>query len=92
VGKRKNCASKLIKLVGQKFGMTLLPHLAKQYIKDRKNLNQIKEFNNPVPKREVGLIYSSTFFKIYILHALKKEILKVIPKEFITNKEGLIIH
>lgn len=82
----------LIKLVEQKFGMTLLPYLAKQYIKDRKKLNQIKEFNNPVPKREVGLIYSKTFFKFHLLNALKKEILAVIPPELIKNKEGLIIH
>jgi len=82
----------LIKLVEQKFGMTLLPYLALQYIKDRKKLNQIKEFTNPVPKREVGLIYSNTFIKTHLLEALKSEILKVTPEELKKNKSGLVVH
>ncbi|MCX7798488.1 MAG: hydrogen peroxide-inducible genes activator [Melioribacter sp.] len=82
----------LIKLVEQKFGMTLLPYLALQYIKDKRKLNQIKEFDNPVPKREVGIIYSTTFIKTHLLDALKKEILDVIPDELKQNKSGLIIH
>lgn len=82
----------LIKLVDQKFGMTLLPYLALQYIKDKKKLNQIKEFNNPVPKREVGLIYTNTFIKTHLLKALKEEILNVIPDHLKKNKNGLIVH
>lgn len=82
----------LIKLVEQKFGMTLLPYLALQYIKDKKKLNQIKEFSNPVPKREVGFIYSNTFIKTHLLKALKEEILKVIPDELKKNKSGLVVH
>lgn len=82
----------LIKLVEQKFGMTLLPYLATKYIKERKKNNQLKEFSNPVPKREVGFIYTNTFIKKHFLHAIKEEILKVIPEEFKQNKIGLIIH
>ncbi|GIV46270.1 MAG: transcriptional regulator [Ignavibacterium sp.] len=82
----------LIKLVDQKFGMTLLPFLALQYIKDKKKLNQIREFNNPVPKREVGFIYTHTFIKKHLSNALKEEILKVIPDELKQNKNGLIVH
>lgn len=82
----------LIKLVEQKFGMTLLPYLALQYIKDKKKLNQMKEFNNPVPKREVGFVYTNTFIKKHLLAVLKEEILNVIPDELKQNKNGLIIH
>lgn len=82
----------LIKLVEQKFGMTLLPYLALQYIKDKKKLNLIKEFTYPVPKREVGLIYTNTFIKKHLSEALKTEILKVIPEELKKNKNGLIVH
>lgn len=82
----------LIKLVEQRFGMTLLPYLAVQYIKDKKKLNQIKEFNEPVPKREVGFVYTNTFIKKHLLNALKEEILRVIPDELKQNKDGLIIH
>ena len=82
----------LIKLVEQKFGMTLLPSLAVKYIKEKKKLNQIKEFSDPVPKREIGLIYSNTFIKMHFLDAIRKEILNVIPEEFKQNKKGLVIH
>ena len=82
----------LIKLVDQKFGMTLLPSLAVKYIKEKKRLNQIKEFSDPVPKREIGFIYSNTFIKMHFLNAIKEEILNVIPDEFKQNKKGLVIH
>ncbi len=81
----------LIKLVEQNFGMTLLPYLSLQYIKDRKKLKQIKEFVKPVPKREIGFVYSNTFIKKHLLEALKGEILNVIPDELKENKDGLII-
>lgn len=82
----------LIKLVDQRFGMTLLPFLALQYIKDKKKLNQIREFANPVPKREIGFIYTHTFIKKHLSNALKEEILNVIPDELKQNKNGLIVH
>jgi LysR family hydrogen peroxide-inducible transcriptional activator len=82
----------LIKLVEQKFGMTLLPYLALQYIKEKKKLNQIREFANPVPKREVGIIHTKTFIKEHLLNALKEEILNVIPEELKRGKSGLIVH
>ncbi|MCS7054469.1 MAG: hydrogen peroxide-inducible genes activator [Ignavibacterium sp.] len=82
----------IIKLVDQNFGMTLLPYLALNYIKDKKKLKQIKEFSEPVPKREIGFIYSNTFIKKHLLQSLKEEILKVIPEELISNKNGLIVH
>ncbi len=82
----------LIKLVEQKFGMTLLPYLLLRYIKSKKKLSQIREFHNPVPKREVGFVYTNTFVKTHLLNALKEEILKVIPDELKYNKGGLIIH
>lgn len=82
----------IIKLVEQKFGMTLLPFLATKYIKTRKRDKQLKEFSDPVPKREVGFIYSNTFVKMHFLSAIREEILKVIPEEFKQNKKGLVIH
>ncbi len=82
----------LIKLVDQKFGMTLLPYLALNYIKEKKKLNQIKEFSTPVPKREVGIVYNKTFIKKHLLNALKEEVLRVIPDRLKRDKSGLIVH
>jgi len=82
----------LIKLVEKRLGMTLLPYLTIQYIKERKRQHQIREFINPIPKREIGIIYTNAFYKHHLLNALKEEILKVIPAELKYNKTGLIVH
>lgn len=81
----------LINLVQQNFGMTLLPYLAVRYMNDEK-IKLVREFNNPVPKREIGLVYSKTFIKKQLVEAIKKEINKIVPKELKDKKEGLIIH
>ena len=82
----------LINLVQQNFGITLLPYLSIRYMKDDSQLNLVREFNSPIPKREIGLVYSKTFIKKHLVNALKKEILSVVPKELKDKKEGLIIH
>ncbi len=82
----------LINLVQQNFGMTLLPYLAIRYMKDEAKLKLVREFNTPVPKREIGIVYSKTFVKTQFVKALKGKIILSIPKELIDKKEGLIIH
>ena len=82
----------LIKFMDQKFGMTLLPYFAAKYIKERKKNNQLKEFSDLVPKREVEIIFANTFCKKHFHNAIKEEILKMIPEEFKQNKKGLVIH
>jgi LysR family hydrogen peroxide-inducible transcriptional activator len=80
----------LINLVQQNFGMTLLPYLAVRYMNDER-IKLVREFNVPVPKREIGLVYSKTFIKKHLVDAIKKEINIAIPKELTDKKEGLII-
>jgi LysR family hydrogen peroxide-inducible transcriptional activator len=82
----------LINLVQENFGITLLPFLSTTYMKDKSQLKLVREFNSPVPKREIGIVYSKLFIKKQFVSALKKEILKNIPKELIDKKEGIIIH
>lgn len=82
----------LIKLVDKNFGMTLIPYLALQYISDKEKLKQIKEFQDPIPKREIGIVYTNTFYKTHLLKALKEEILKVIPDELKKKSDGLVVH
>ena len=82
----------LINLVQQNFGITLLPYLSVKFMKDDSQLNLVREFNSPVPKREIALIYGKTFIKKQLVSALKKEILKAVPEELTHKKEGLIIH
>ncbi|MCX7987442.1 MAG: hydrogen peroxide-inducible genes activator [Bacteroidales bacterium] len=82
----------IIKLVDRGFGMTLLPFLSLQQLDELKKVQQVREFNPPIPRREVGIVYSSVFCKNHLLNALTEEILAVIPTELKENKDGLIIH
>lgn len=82
----------LINLVQENFGITLLPYLSVRYLKDDLQLKLVREFTKPVPKREIGIVYSKSFIKQQLVNALKNEILSAIPKELKDKKEGLIIH
>ena len=61
-------------------GFTLLPELSIDG--NDKNFRPIAD---PVPVREVSIIYHSTFTKEALIDALRKEILEVIPKHYKTN-------
>ncbi len=81
----------LVKLVQQNFGMTLLPYLSTKYMNDEKQLRLVREFNPPVPKREIGLVHNKIFIRKHLVNALKKEILNSIPRELLKNKKETII-
>jgi len=81
----------LVKLVQQNFGMTLLPYLSTKYMNDEKQLCLVREFNPPVPKREIGLVHNKIFIRKHLVNALKKEILNSIPRELLKNKKETII-
>lgn len=82
----------LINLVQLNFGITLLPYLSVKYMNDDFQLKLVREFTKPVPKREIGIVYSKSFIKKQLVNALKEEILSAVPKELKDKKEGLIIH
>lgn len=70
------------RMIDQENGFTLLPFLATL---DIKNSKQLKEFNNPVPTREVSLVYNSYFKKNKIKESLIKAIQHNIPAELNTQ-------
>ncbi len=78
------------KLVEQDFGITLLPYLAVNDL-DEEKTSMIKEFNKPVPRREIGLAFSKAFLKRHLIEALAEEITKVIPKNLLSKENSLII-
>ena len=67
----------LVKLANEGLGMTLLPYLHTLDLNenDRKNLRM---FQDPVPAREVSLIYNKSELKMQIIEALKSTISGVI--------------
>ena len=81
----------LKRLVEQNFGITLLPQLAVADIKDESQLSLIREFNHPVPKREIGIVYSKAFLKRHFADALEKIIKNSVPQNLLEKNNSLIV-
>lgn len=67
----------LIKLANEGLGMTLLPYLHTLDLKDSEK-KKLKMFKDPVPAREVSLIYNRSELKMQIIEALRSTIAGVI--------------
>jgi len=67
----------LIRLSHEGLGMTLLPYLQTLELSDRQK-NNLKNFDDPKPAREVSLIYHKSELKLQIIEALKDTITGVI--------------
>ncbi|QED37309.1 hydrogen peroxide-inducible genes activator [Antarcticibacterium arcticum] len=67
----------LIKLSNEGLGMTLLPYLHTLDVKER-DKSKLKMFKDPVPAREVSLIFNKSELKIQIIEALRKTIAGVV--------------
>lgn len=78
------------KLVEIEGGFTLLPELATHEIAVSKR-NQIKEFNDPVPIREVSLVYARNYAKKRVIEVMKKEITEALPSHMIKGNKGKIV-
>ncbi|MGE5681117.1 MAG: LysR substrate-binding domain-containing protein [Bacillota bacterium] len=78
----------LKRLVEKDFGMTLLPYLAAFDMEsaDVKKPGSLKEFDEPVPKREISLVYLRAYLKKHIISAFEGEILKAIADHQINQK------
>jgi LysR family transcriptional regulator, hydrogen peroxide-inducible genes activator len=68
----------LIKLSNEGLGMTLLPYLHTLDVKESEKAKRLKMFKDPVPAREVSLIYNKSELKIQIIEALRTTIAGVI--------------
>ena len=80
----------LKKLVEKNFGMTLLPYLSLAEIEGTEKYKHIRTFNEPVPRREISIVYRRSKLKKHIIDLLDKEIRSIIPIELL-NKENSII-
>lgn len=67
----------LIKLANQGLGMTLLPYLHTLEVKDSEKKN-LRMFQDPIPAREVSLIYNQSELKMQIIEALRHTIAGVV--------------
>jgi len=67
----------LIKLANEGLGMTLLPYLHTLDLKDGEKKN-LRMFKDPVPAREVSLIYNRSELKMQIIEAIRSTIAGVV--------------
>jgi LysR family hydrogen peroxide-inducible transcriptional activator len=67
----------LIKLANEGLGMTLLPYLHTLDLKDAEKKN-LRMFEEPVPAREVSLIYNRSELKMQIIEAIRSTIAGVV--------------
>lgn len=67
----------LIKLADEGLGITLLPYLHTLDMNEQEK-NKLRFFNEPVPAREVSIIYPKSELKIHIIEALKATISGVV--------------
>ncbi|HHB79304.1 MAG TPA: hydrogen peroxide-inducible genes activator [Saprospiraceae bacterium] len=78
----------LRKLVDQEGGFTLIPELA---LNDITKVNQIKEFSQSTPLREVSLVYSRHYAKEQLIRLLAQEIQSSVPKEMLDRSRGSVV-
>jgi LysR family hydrogen peroxide-inducible transcriptional activator len=71
----------LKKMVDQGSGYTLLPLLAARDITDKEQKKRIREFAQPIPTREVSLVYDQHYSRKALVKALADEIRAAVPRE-----------
>lgn len=67
----------MLRLCDEGLGMTLLPYLHRLNLSDRE-IARLKPFKDPVPARQVSLVYAKSELKIQIIEALQEVILGVV--------------
>jgi len=77
----------LKKLVDSEGGIMLMPELAVLELNARQ-LKQVKSFVEPVPLREVGLIYVRSVSKISLIEIIKQTIMEAMPSEMLDKSRG----
>ncbi len=67
-------------------GYTLLPHLAVLNL-SKEELKHVREFQNPIPTREVSLVHNRIFLKEKIIGALEEAIVNSLPDSLASLKK-----
>ena len=81
----------LIRMVESNFGMTLISHLLAKELQLTDKCKLIREFKNPIPKREISIIFQRSFLKRKIIHKIQEEIMKQLSNEIIRKKSGDVV-
>ena len=79
----------LVSLADEGMGMTLLPYLNTLHLDKEKRVN-LKTFKNPVPAREISMIYHKSELKIQITDALREVISSIVRGAIAFQDEKII--
>jgi LysR family hydrogen peroxide-inducible transcriptional activator len=79
----------LINLVDKYQGITIIPHLAALNLKSLQK-NNVREFANPKPVREISIITGNNFARTKILERLKEEIVTKIPIPTLVKNKNVL--
>lgn len=71
----------LKRMVDEIPGYTFLPSLAAEDLLTAREREQLREFGDPAPVREVSLVVHKSFIKRKMVEALKAEIIRAVPKD-----------
>ncbi|MEN8120939.1 MAG: LysR substrate-binding domain-containing protein [Bacteroidota bacterium] len=88
---RSGSLESLSKLVEQQYGYTLLPWLALLDMEERKK-DLVRDFNSPVPKREVSIVVKESFLKEKVIEVFKNKILENIPQSLKNLDDGMLVN
>ncbi len=80
----------LRKLVEQNFGLTLLPWLAAEEIREEGRDERIREFYEPIPRREVSIVYERAGLKLHIINALAACITAALPAKLVRKSKDAV--
>ncbi len=69
----------LMRLVDQNGGVTIIPELTKHFVQ-KQQIENIHEFAEPVPVREISLVVKQDFGRDKILEAISETVKEIIPK------------
>lgn len=81
----------VIRMVENNFGMTLIPYLLGKELNLTRKRKYIREFKNPIPKREISIIFQRSFLKRKIIYKLQEEIVNHLPNELTNKKTGYVV-
>ena len=81
----------LMRLVDKNIGMTLIPYLAMKELAGTKKMERVRCFEEPVPKREVSIVYHRAHLKKQIIDIIEEEIKKSLPAELLSKDQSFVL-
>jgi LysR family hydrogen peroxide-inducible transcriptional activator len=80
-----------MKMIDKNIGMTLIPYLALEELKGTEKMKFVRQFSEPVPTREISVVYHKSQIKKQLIDLLEKEIKESVPKKLLAQNETFLV-